>query len=192
MPEVNRVRTPIDVHSAAAALLAALVAAGETPHRDQAQLLLGQLWLETGRGAACDNHNVGNITAGPRWTGDIFRPAWFTVDDSSSPRLVELNKLMKAGKAPNAFRSYNDFDHGFGDYVSQLEHTFPSIVAAARAGDAQAMGTAIRTSGYAPDAPSSTGSSLASLQREFDAAGVFATLPKADPPAPDSVPPDSC
>lgn len=191
MREVPRTRTPISAELAAASLQSALEAAGETPNRDECQLLLAQVWFETGRGKECDNRNVGNIMAGPKWGGDFFRPAWFEVDASSTPKLVQLHELMLKGEAPNAFRSYDDVTHGFSDYVAQLMHTFPSILAAARAGDAQTMGTAIRTSGYTPDAPSSMGSTLASLQREFEAKGLFHSLPKAA--APDSAPAaDSC
>src|SRR5882724_216034 len=163
MPEVTRTLTPIPIGSAAPALLDALHTAGVEPNGDQARLLLAQLWLETARGTACNNRNVGNITDGPKWTGDFFRPIWFTVDASSSPHLVDLHDKMQKGQAPSAFRAYESFAHGFGDYVSQLVHTFPSILSAAETGDAAATATAIKTSGYAPDAPPGTDRSLASL-----------------------------
>lgn len=192
MPEVPRVRTTINVTVAAAALVAALRAAGEEPHRQEAELLLGQLWLETGRGAACDNHNVGNITSGSRWTGNFFRPVWYTVTPESSPHLQHLHEQMLAGKAPSAFRAYADFEHGFSDYVANLLHTFPGIVLGARSADAMAVSQAIRSSGYNPDNPvAPTAASLASLQREFEGAGVFAALPLAGALR-DTQPPDSC
>jgi len=175
MSEVPRVRTPLSVEAAAAELLAALRRAGEQPNGDEARLLLAQLWLETARGSACDNHNPGNLTQGN--TADFFRPAWFTIDESSSPRMVTLHAAMLAGQAPSAFASYATFERGFDDYVRQIRTQFPSILEAARTGDAETMGRAIRTSRYAPDAGGTTGQNLAALAREFKQRGVFVDLP---------------
>lgn len=183
MPEVPRTVTPLAVPSSSAQLLSALRAGGIEPNGDQARLLLAQIWLETAAGKSCNNMNPGNITAGPKWAGDFFRPLWFTVDASSSAKMVELHNKMLKGQAPNAFRAYDTFEHGFSDYVSQLVHTFPSILRAAETGDAGAVASAIKTSGYAPDAPPGTDRSLATLARQFEAAGVFAQLPKAEAPA---------
>lgn len=188
MREVPRVKTPVSTGAASQFLLAALVANGEQPHRQEAQLLLAQLWLETARGTACDNFNPGNITAGSKWTGDIFRPAWFTVTDKSSAKLKQLHALMLKGQAPNAFRSYDTFERGFADYVTQLLHTFPSIVRAARSADASAVARAIKSSGYAPDMQPGTDKSLDSLRAEFERGGVFRALPLAPAPSGSSPP----
>lgn len=182
MPEVARISTPLLVGQAAAELVTALRAAGEEPSREEAELLLAQLWLETARGSACNNHNPGNLTKGN--TADFFRPAWFTVDATSSPHLVALHTAMLAGQAPSAFASYPTFARGFADYVRELQHQFPSLLEAARTGDPQAFGAAIKTSHYAPDAQPGTGNSVASLVREFRAAGVFRDLPLAPAVAP--------
>ena len=193
MREVPRVQTPVSVKDAAEHLVTALRAIGDQPHRTQAELLLAQLWLETGRGVHCDNNNVGNITAGPAWTGDAFRPAWFTVDEHSSARLRELHDAMAKGKAPSSFRSYATLDAGFADYCRQLATRFPSILRAARAGDAHAVSAAIRASGYNPENPiDATAASLRSLANEFARGGVFAALPLAPPAAtPPQSPPSS-
>jgi hypothetical protein len=189
MHEVPRIRTPVSEQLAASALVTALAALGEHPHQREAELLLAHLWLETGRGTACDNCNVGNITASDRYEGGAFRPAWFTVDDSSSPKMLNLHNEMLKGRAPRAFRAYATLEAGMGDYVGQIFHTFISIVQAARAGDAEAMAQAIRTSRYTPDAPIGTGRSLDSIAKEFASRGTFAALPLAgaSPPAPPEV-----
>jgi len=197
--EVPRVRTALADTTAAPLLLAALRGAGVQPSREQARLLLAQLRFE-GLGA-CNNHNLGNITANDQKPGDFFRPVWFTIDGNPEPgspwatnkaRLLELHALMLAGKAPRAFRSYVDFAAGAADYVRELQTQFPSILAAAATGDAQATANAIKTSGYTPDAPSSLGSTLATIVRDFDARGIFAELPLAgggQPPPPVPAPP---
>jgi len=188
MSEVARIRTPISVTQAAQELVAALVALGEKPSRQEAELLLSQIWLETSRGNSCDNHNPGNISATPKWTGSFFRPAWFTVDATSSHNLQVLHEAMLKGRAPNAFRSYQTFQAGFEDYVRMLFVAFPSIIRAARRDDALALSQAIRSSGYNPDNPViPTSLSLQSLQREFRARGVFAALPLVVPAPPASV-----
>lgn len=190
MPEIPRVNTPISEAAAADELGAALRAAGEVPNGDQARLLLAQIWLETARGQSCQNHNVGNITTRDNSSADFYRPPWFAVDESSSPHLHALHEAMLKGEAPRAFRSFDDFRRGFAAYVWELQHQFPTLLAAARTGDPQAVGNAIRSSHYAPDAPAGTGSSLAALAKEFEARGRFTDLPKA--PAPAAPVPPAC
>ena len=193
MHEVPRIRTPVSESAAASSLVAALAASGEHPHQREAQLLLAQLWLETGRGSSCNNFNVGNITASDKYEGGAFRPAWYTVDASSSTQMRSLHELMLAGKAPRAFRAYATLETGMGDYVHQLATTFKSIVDAARTGDALATATAIKTSRYTPDIdPPAVAHSLDSIAREFAARGTFAALPLAGSPPPVVPPVGSC
>lgn len=184
MPEVPRVRTPIAMPAAAVELEFALRGAAIAElHQDMAALLLAQIAFETGSGQACDNRNIGNISTSDKTSRDFFRPAWFTVTDASSPRLRELNAAMAKGNAPRAFVAYKDFFDGFDDYVRELRVQFPTIINAARTGDAQAVADAIKSSHYTPDAPSSLGATLDSLRRGFLAKGLFSSLPK-DQPAP--------
>jgi hypothetical protein len=170
--------------------VAALKGAGISPTREQARLLLAQLRFE-GLGS-CNNHNCGNITTSDTASRDFFRPTWFAVDPNdpkADPQLVRLHTAMLAGKAPRAFRSYPDFAAGFADYTHELTSRFPSILAAAATGDAQATATAIKTSGYTPDAPSSLGTTLASIVREFDGRGLLGELPPLAGPTPPPLPP---
>ena len=188
MTEVARVRTALTDSQAAPLLVTALRGVGIEPSREQARLLLAQLRFE-GLGS-CNNHNVGNITTRDDGSRDFFRPTWFEVDASSDPKLVQLHAQMEAGKAPRAFRSYPDFAAGFADYAHELQKQFPSILAAAGTGDAQATANAIKSSGYTPDAPSSLGTTLASIVHEFDGRGLYSELPlvSAGPPRAPSPP----
>jgi len=185
--EVARVRTPITMDAAALELEAALRAAGVTElERGMCCLLLAQIALEIAGGSACDNHNPGNLTANDQGSRDFFRPQWFIVDPTSPQKLIDLHNEMEAGRAPRAFRSYPDFPSGFADHVKALVHTFPTIIDAARTGDAVNVAGAIRSSRYTPgiNVPR-VARSLDSLQRQFLAKGLFAALPLAGaPPAP--------
>lgn len=185
MHEVPRIRTPVSEPAAAGALISALAAIGEHPHQREAQLLLAQLWLETGRGTSCNNFNVGNISASSKYEGGAFRPAWFTVTDTSSTQLKQLHDMMQRGQAPSAFRAYATLEAGMGDYVHQLSTTFKAIVDAAGTGDALATATAIKSSHYTPDIdPAAVAHSLDSLAKEFASRGTFAALPLAGSPPP--------
>jgi len=196
MHEVPRIRTPVSEPTAASALVSALAAVGEHPHQREAQLLLAQLWLETGRGSSCNNFNVGNITASDRYEGGAFRPVWFDEPTlNSSTQMRHLHELMLKGQAPRAFRAYATLEAGMGDYVHNLNTTFKAIVEAARTGDALATAQAIKSSHYTPDIdPVAVSHTLDSIAKEFASRGTFAALPLAgaSPPAvPPTCPPAS-
>jgi hypothetical protein len=112
--------------------------------RESAALLLALIWVETGRGHVVNN-NVGNITASDAWPGGAWRPPWFS--DVSSP----LHARMLAGQAPSAFRAYDSLPEGFADFARVLQHTFPTVLAAARTGDAAAFVSALHDSRYSTD-----------------------------------------
>lgn len=180
--EVQKTLTPLELHLAGDYLLGALRRHGIEPNRQEAFLLLAQVWVETARGSSLFNRNPGNLSANPdTYPGDYFRPPWFVVDEQSSLQMQKLHDLMLENKAPRAFRSYDSFDVGFDDYVDTLSKKFPSILKAAAGGDPNAMASAIRSSGYTPDAPPSTGDTLRALSLEFAQKGLFQTLPLVSP-----------
>jgi hypothetical protein len=76
--------------------------------------------VETDRGKSIQNGNLGNISAGPSYTGRVWRPPWFEVDDSSPPSMLALNKKMLDGKAPSAFRAYESIQVGAVDFARLL------------------------------------------------------------------------
>ena len=179
MPEVPRMRTPITMADASRQLVRAFAARGVALDRDQAALILAQVALETRQGNSCDNHSPGNITAHEQGQREFFRPAWYIIDATSSPKLIDLHNQMLQGKAPNAFRSFNSFEQGFDDYAGELAGRFHAIVNAAATGDALQVAGAIRSSGYTPGINlTQVAASLDSLRRQFLAAGLFPDLPK--------------
>lgn len=135
-------------------------------NRQSGPLLMALIWVETsGRPIA---YNVGNITASEtRYDGEAWRPPWFEVGPTSSPRLLELNRRMKEGKAPKAFRAYANFADGFHDYMSQLEKTFPEVLQAAHTGDATAFVDALSQK-YSRDYGSKHYRTFRTLQAQFE------------------------
>lgn len=192
MGEVARVQTRITARQAADGLVTHLTDESQfarSPTQKSAALLLAQLMLETGNGAACHNYNCGNITSNEH--GSFFRPSWYSVDETSGPHLRQLHDLMLQGKAPRAFRAYESLEHGLRDYLAELRRDFPSLLEASYTEDPYTFARAIRTSRYTPDAPENTDDSIAALQRKFVEAGLFASLPLAVA-APASPAADSC
>lgn len=154
---------------------------GETVSQEQAALMMAQVALETANGQQCYGHNPGNMTANEwQYTGNFYRPQWWSVDATSSPRMVALNKLMHEGKAPRAFRSYMTLQAGFDDHFAQIAHTFKALLVASRTGDPQKFADAIKSSRYTPDEPASAAHSLEQLQDKYLSAGLFETHPLAD------------
>jgi hypothetical protein len=182
MPEVQRVNTPLVDEQAAVELEIALKTHGVELHRDMAALLLAQIGFETGF-THCDNNNPGNISSSDHTGRTFFRPAWFTVDDSSSVKLHQLHDAMLRGEAPRAFVAYNTLADGFDDYARELVQQSPEILTAARTGDARATADAIKRSHYTPDAPRTLPQTLDSLRKQFLARGFFADLPLDPAPA---------
>jgi hypothetical protein len=180
--ELPRFRTPINAKDAAGHLTAALARHGVQANRNGQSLLLAQVWLETARGQSCDNNNPGNIT-GESELG-YFRPVWFAPGPDASPHILHLHELMLKGQAPNKFRAYPSFAEGFSDYAGHLARRYGSIVDAANKNDAEAMATAIKTSGYTPDAPPGVGAGLRSLSNQFLDAGLFVGVEDVGLPTP--------
>lgn len=177
MAEVQRTHTPFTLAQGADALLKALHAAGILPHRQEGLLMLAQLNVETANGEACNNDNPGNLTADENGTHDFFRPIWYLEEDATTPRLKQLHDLMLDGKAPKAFRAYSSLEQGVTDYVAELKKRFPSLLRAAESGDPVAFAAAIKTSGYAPDAPAGTDNTMKQMLQSYLKAGVYSGLP---------------
>lgn len=128
--EVPTKTTPVTKQQA----LAALQAAWGPLSRDLAASLLSLVWIETG-GGNLKNFNPGNISAGPQYAGMVWRPPWYPEPDANTPqRIADLHRAMLNKTAPSAFRAYSTLEQGFADFVAQLRHTFPEVVAAAEHG----------------------------------------------------------
>ncbi len=181
MAEVPRVVTPISAQEAAPMLILGLKETlGEIPYRDTAELVMAQVWVETGRGQKMQNNNWGNLSssAEPN-SGDFWRPTWFEVTDASSARDRYLHEQMLANRAPHAFRAYETAEQGLADYLATLKRRFPDLLEAARGGSPSAFAQAVYDTGYTKDLqPSESAKSFASLMQEFEQKGLFTSLPK--------------
>lgn len=146
MQIVPAVDTPISPEQARIALVAVMPGID----RDTGTLLLALVWIETA-GGHLKNFNPGNVTASDRWGGGAWRPPWFTVDASSPPLMQHLHDEMLHGKAPSAFRAYGSLLAGFQDFSRVLHGNFPTVLTAAKSGDAAAFVRALHDSGYSHD-----------------------------------------
>lgn len=171
---VPAVPTPITPEQARVALVAAMPGID----RESGGLLLALVWIETARGHL-QNWNAGNITAGPQWQGDAWRPPWFevTAETALHPKLIELHQKMLHGEAPSAFRAYGSLLEGFQDFARVLRAQFPSVLAAARTGDARAFVQALHDSGYSRDYSPAHVPTMTALQAELGQ--QFAGFPSA-------------
>jgi len=175
MPEVPRVDTPFQEAAIAELLRRELVSQKLDPHQDMAALLLAQIAFETSHGRACQNHNVGNVTANEAVAVDYYRPKWFA-EGQTEPHMQALHELMTHGHAPRAFRSFTAFPEGVAGYVRAARHL--SCVEAARTGDADILADVIRSGGYTPGAPDTLGHTLDQSRNDYLRRGLFETLPK--------------
>jgi hypothetical protein len=157
-------RTPISAELAKESLALAMPGIDRTT----AALLLALVWVETGRGGAF-NWNAGSISAGDKWSGAAWRPPWYF--DASHP----LHAKMLAGQAPSAFRAYFSPTEGFADFVRVIQHSFPSVLEAAKRGDPAAFVVALHDSGYSRDYNSSHVPTFEKLKEFF--APIVASLP---------------
>ena len=170
-------RTPTPIAQASLPGLIADAFAGESlPLPGIARMMLAVLSaIETARGRATNNHNIGNITASETYTGAIFRPAWFELDPGAlqrgeiNPRLVFLHGEMLANRAPRAFRAYASFDEGARDFARVLVRSFPEVLRAATTPNAENFRAALAQK-YSRDyakRPEETAKSLRQLMKEF-------------------------
>lgn len=174
MPEVPRVETPFQEASIGELLRLELLSRRLDPHRDMAALMLAQIAVETARGHACQNYNVGNVTVLESSSAAYYRPKWFA-EGQTDPHLRVLHDLMAHGQAPRAFAAFSSFTAGVSGYVTTAAHL--AVVEAARTGDAEIMADVIRTGGYSPGAPSTLGHTLDQLRAEYLSRGLFDSLP---------------
>jgi hypothetical protein len=177
MSEVKRRNTPWQIKFAARQLRQALEQVLPDAGVNTAELLMAQVWLETGRGKSVQNNSPGNITSSAK-TGDFWRPTWYVVTRKSSARDIRLNKLMLKGKAPRAFRSYQTPESGFLHYLQFLKSPrYEPLLDAAAAGDVAAFARAVRDTGYCPDCdPKKTEPTFRALREEFRRKKLFSEL----------------
>lgn len=100
--------------------------------------------IETGRGKAVQNWNLGNITASVNYSGAAWRPPWFELADAmGNARLERLHAEMLAGRAPSAFRAYPSLEAGAADFARVLVHSFPEVLEGAKSSDPEAFRRAL-------------------------------------------------
>lgn len=123
--------------------------------------------IETARGSAIKNGNVGNISASASYPGPVWLPPWFE-PGQTDPKLAALHESMLAGKAPSAFRAYDSPEHGARDFARLLlTEPFASVMRAAGQTSADVLRRAL-SERYSHDYrnPAAT-ATLEALQRQL-------------------------
>jgi hypothetical protein len=137
---VPRLSTPVGLEALPDLIEAAFNVLGRRITPQQRVNLAALAAIETSRGKSVQNGNVGNISAGPSFSGPVWRPPWFEVDASSPPRMLELNRAMLEGRAPSAFRAYDSVQAGAVDFARLLLSTpYAPLMRAANGNDVDAF-----------------------------------------------------
>ena len=110
--------------------------------------------IETAHGSAQNNHNYGNFHAADNYSGNAFRPSWYTVTDQSSDQMKALHTRMLSGDAPKAFRAYASPGDGVSDFLHVLldsDERYPPLIEAMKGGDPDEFIQALHDTGYSRD-----------------------------------------
>lgn len=103
---------------------------GRTPTARAASWLLTLLWHENAGGRAIQNHNWGNVMAGPSWPGDKWEaPA----HDEGEPDFFR------------AYPTHEDGSNAWWKVLHRRDGTHLRIITAAERGDARAFFAAVTT-----------------------------------------------
>jgi hypothetical protein len=124
--------------------------------------------IETARGRAVKNGNLGNISAGESFPGPVWRPPWFELTPESTERDRTLHAAMLAGRAPRAFRAYGSVQEGARDFARfLLKPAYAPLMRAASSADVDAFRLAI-ASLYSSDYKNTAGTrTLEQLRAEL-------------------------
>jgi hypothetical protein len=165
--KVDKVKTEVTEPQMAQAMIEAWKSLfGNQPSKEQIAILMSQNALETGHRAKMWNYNIGNITTGPKWTGDYWEGLdwlyeYLPPDQTGfTPRQKKTIKLQ--------YRAYPTLLAGALDYLKVISSgryakAWESILHP----NVEAYSKALKQSGYytADEAPYTKG--LQSLFKHF-------------------------
>ena len=200
---VEAIHTPCDPAELGRALYLASLSLLNAPlTRPAVDLLLAQWGLETGRGRACFNHNLGNVKSAPAWQGDhcerycnellteqqardAHSRATLTPDGTLDVILggVVGGKRIVNFYPPNPatrFRAFDSLEAGALDYLSILADRFASAWRYLEAGDAAGFAAALHRARYYTADPKAYAAGLVSLQREYSHLTIDLSPPARD------------
>lgn len=188
---VPRAARYLEPAEGARALHAAFTRTGRPPTLVMAEILLAQIWFETG--GHPNNFNVGNLFAAgfsggaevAHFAGDAWRPPWFeNPGQETGPNAFEHREML-SGRAPSAFRAYSTLETGLADWLGMMAHKFSPLLEAAGAGDLAAFARLYRETGYCPPCePHATELAFAQRRNQLRQAGAFDGVAWAPPTGP--------
>jgi hypothetical protein len=174
MNVVPRRNTPLSPSAIVDAVRDAWIGlAGSAPSSDVLRALSALVLIETARGKSVQNNNLGNLSAGSSYGGNVWRPPWFDFDGGTNitDRNLHLHEEMLAGRAPSAFRAYSSPAEGARDFVRLLRGTsYQNVVSAAESGSADAFRRALAER-YSKDYANQA--ATASFEQLFDEVSPF-------------------
>lgn len=137
---VAKVATPLtEVELARVLREGHLRAFGELPSEDRLAVAWAQCALEHGRGQFIYCHNLGNVTAGSRWVGDVYQ----LVVQERVRRDPDVWKTLTL-----SFRAHASPEAGAADYWILLARSFSSALARFDVGDAAGASDALSAAGF--------------------------------------------
>lgn len=170
MPEQVPVQrtTPTTKGFARALLLAWHKLFGEYPTKAQAGVLWSQYTLETGRGAACWNWNIGNVKKHP---ADGFD--WIALPGTWE--IVNGKRVVLDVKNPGSwFRAYGSLDHAMSEHLGFLRNKrYAPAWPAVMTGDPDAFARKLRALGYYTAPADDYAAGLVRLHEEWMRSAAF-------------------
>jgi hypothetical protein len=171
--EVPATATPVSKQEAISLLTVALTdQLGQPPPEQVGVYSLALAWVETSQGRSIIQNNAGNVSCnddGRGWSGNYWRPPWFTGDN---PKFAALHLRMLEGQAPRAFRAYPSQQAGWNDFVHEVVRRKP-LLAAMMSDDPLAVAMALHDTNYSKDYGAQHAETFRSLVAGFRAAGDF-------------------
>jgi len=149
---------------------------GAPPTEGTCAVLWAQYALETGRGAACWNHNIGNVK---HIRGDGY-------DYVELPNTWEIENGKRVVYQPPSpqtwFRVYDSLADSMVDHLRFLERRYGNAWTSIVAGDPAGFAHALKVRGYYTAAEADYARGLTSLVREYQRSGAYAAVAEVSPP----------
>lgn len=182
--EVPATRTPVTQAQAASYVIDGLRAKlNREPTEQEAVFTWALAMVETANGQSVIQNNAGNVSCyddGRGWSGDFWRPPWFS--EQHDPKYSSLHAAMLAGKAPRAFRAYPSQKAGWGDFAREVARR-KSLLDAMNADDPAQVVQQLHDTNYSKDYGEKHVATFSRLAETARTAGWFAALPKGKAPS---------
>lgn len=150
---------------------------GSPPSEGTCGVLWAQYALETGRGVACWNNNIGNVK-------HVRGDGYDYVELPNTWEIIGGKKVVFQPPDPQTwFRVYESLADAMVDHLRFLERRYGNAWSSILSGDPAGFAHALKARGYYTAAESDYARGLASLVKEFQRSGAYAAADVAPPPS---------